>query len=54
MGITAAAAAGMVCVGLTSTGHARETLSVAQLVVDSLSELSPPILRQLIERQAVR
>ena len=41
VGIAAAAAAGMACVGLASTGRTRETLSKAQLVVDSLSELSP-------------
>jgi beta-phosphoglucomutase len=51
VGIAAAAAAGMACVGLASTGRTREVLSAAQLVVDSLSELSPEVLRQVIERQ---
>ena len=54
VGIAAAAAAGMACVGLASTGRTRETLSKAQLVVDSLSELSPEVLRQAIERHADR
>ncbi len=54
VGIAAAAAAGMACVGLASTGRTREALSKAQLVVDSLTELSPEVLRQLIERYADR
>ena len=54
VGITAAAAAGMACVGLASTGRTRETLSRAQLVVAALSELSPEVLRQAIERHADR
>jgi beta-phosphoglucomutase len=52
VGIAAAAAAGMACVGLASTGRTRETLSRAQLVVDALTELSPEVLRQVIERHA--
>ena len=51
VGAAAAAAAGMACVGLASTGRTRETLSNAQLVVDSLTELSPEILRRVIERR---
>jgi beta-phosphoglucomutase len=47
VGIAAAAAAGMACVGLASTGRTREVLSAAQLVVDSLSALSPEVLRRL-------
>ncbi|MGA2258323.1 MAG: HAD family phosphatase [Thermoguttaceae bacterium] len=54
VGIAAAAAAGMACVGLASTGRTREVLSKAQLVVDSLTELSPEVLRQAIERHADR
>ncbi len=54
VGITAAAAAGMACVGLASTGRTRTLLHKAQLVVDSLSELSPEVLRQVIERHADR
>jgi beta-phosphoglucomutase len=52
VGVAAAAAAGMACVGLASTGRTRETLSRAQLVVAALSELSPAVLRQAIERHA--
>ena len=47
-GISAASAAGMASVGLVSTGRTREELSAADLVIDSLSELSAQILRQLI------
>jgi beta-phosphoglucomutase len=52
VGVEAAAAAGMACVGLASTGRTRESLSKAQLVVDSLTELSPEVLRQVIERRS--
>ena len=52
VGVAAAAAAGIACVGLASTGRTRESLREAQLVVDSLTELSPAILRQAIERRA--
>ena len=48
VGIAAATAAGMACVGLASTGRTRELLARASLVVDSLSELSPEVLRKLI------
>jgi beta-phosphoglucomutase len=54
VGITAAAVAGMACVGLASTGRTHEVLREAQFVVDSLRELSPEILRQVIERHAGR
>jgi len=54
VGVAAAAAAGMACVGLASTGRSREVLSMAQCVVDSLTELSPEVLRQVIERHAGR
>jgi beta-phosphoglucomutase len=54
VGIAAAAAAGMACVGLASTGRSRQALEKAPLVVDSLSELSPAALRQLIERHGDR
>ncbi len=54
VGVAAAAAAGMACVGLASTGRTREVLREAMLVVDSLSDLSPQILRQAIERHAGR
>jgi beta-phosphoglucomutase len=47
-GIAAAKAAGMKSVGLASTGRTREQLAGADLVVDSLAELSPEVLRDLI------
>ena len=52
VGIAAARAAGMACVGLASTGRTREALAEAQLVVDALTELSPQVLRQVIEGHA--
>ncbi|MGO9114506.1 MAG: HAD family hydrolase [Thermoguttaceae bacterium] len=54
VGVAAAATADMACVGLASTGRTRESLSKAQVVVDSLTELSPEVLRQVIERHADR
>lgn len=48
VGITAAHAAGMKCIGLNSTGHTREQLSAADLVVDSLRELSAARIASLI------
>jgi beta-phosphoglucomutase len=49
-GVAAAKAAGMASVGLVSTGRTREELAEADLVVDSLGELSPDMLRELISR----
>ncbi len=49
-GLRAAAAAGMASVGLASTGRTRQLLAEADLVIDSLSDLSPRILRELILR----
>ena len=51
-GIAAAKAAGMAGIGLVSTGRTRESLSAADLVVGSLAELSPEIVRSLIDRRA--
>jgi beta-phosphoglucomutase len=48
IGLQAARAAGMKCVGLVSTGRRREELAAANLVVDHLRELSPAILRRVI------
>jgi beta-phosphoglucomutase-like phosphatase (HAD superfamily) len=50
VGIEAARAAGMACVGLVSTGRTRPSLSAADLVVDSLDELGPKVLGEIIER----
>jgi beta-phosphoglucomutase len=48
VGVAAAHAAGMNCVAVVSTGRVREKLASADLVVDSLRELSPQIIRSLI------
>jgi beta-phosphoglucomutase len=53
-GLAAAAAAGMARVGLISTGRTREALADADLVVASLGELSPEVLRGLIARRNAR
>jgi beta-phosphoglucomutase len=50
-GIEAAHAAGMACVGLVSTGRTRKELVPADLVVDSLRELTPMRLRTLIDQR---
>jgi len=47
-GVEAANAAGMASVGLASTARTRESLAQADLVVDSLAELSPRLFRDLI------
>jgi beta-phosphoglucomutase len=47
-GIAAANAAGMASIGLASTGRTRKSLSAADLVVDSLAELSPDVVRWLM------
>ena len=47
-GIEAAHAAGMVAVGLCSTGRTRQELRDAELVVDGLAELTPQVLANLL------
>ena len=47
-GLAAAKAAGMKSIGLASTGHTREELAAADLVVDSLAELSPRVVGDLV------
>ncbi len=47
-GVTAANAAGMVSIGLASTGRTRESLAEADLVVDTLGELPPDLIEQRI------
>ena len=47
-GVKAGRAAGMAVVGMTSSGRPRELLSQANLIVDSLQELSPARLRSVI------
>ncbi len=51
MGLKAARAAGMQCVGMASTGRIRGQLSDADLVVDSLTELTPEVFRRLVARR---
>jgi beta-phosphoglucomutase len=50
-GIQAAKAAGMASIGMASTGRSREILSEADLVVDSLGQLSPAAIRDLVLRR---
>ncbi|MBT4867016.1 MAG: HAD-IA family hydrolase [Planctomycetaceae bacterium] len=49
VGIAAARAAGMKCIGIASTGRTREELRAADLVVGSLREVSVVDFRELIE-----
>ena len=48
-GITAAKRAGMACIGLASTGRTREELGEADLVVDTLGELTPQRIAEVID-----
>ena len=50
-GVSAAIAAGMASIGLASTGRTPQLLAQADLVVDSLDELSPQHVRDLIDRR---
>jgi beta-phosphoglucomutase len=50
-GIAAALAAEMTAIGLASTGRTRAELAAAHLVVDSLRELSPAVIEDLIVRR---
>ena len=47
-GIAAAKAAGMVSIGLLSTGRTPQMLAEADLMVDSLHRLSPPVIHHLL------
>jgi beta-phosphoglucomutase len=49
VGITAANAAGMASIALLSTGHTRESVEHARLVVTSLRDLSAEAIARLIE-----
>lgn len=49
-GVAAARAAGMKCVGLISTGRTRDDVAGAEAAVTALSEISPAMLRALIDR----
>lgn len=50
VGILAAHAAGIVCVGLASTGRTRTELESAECVVDGLAELTSHRISDLIRR----
>jgi len=50
-GVRAAHAAGMAAVALLSTGRTRKSLAAADLVVESLAELSPERIRALLGRR---
>lgn len=50
-GVAAANAGGMVSVGLLSAGRRREDLATARIVVESLGELSPQSLRDLLPEE---
>jgi beta-phosphoglucomutase len=52
-GIAAALAAEMTAIGLASTGRTRAELATAHLVVDSLRELSPQVIDDLIVRRLI-
>lgn len=48
-GVQAAHGAGIVCLGLASTGRRRHDLTAAECVVDHLSDTDPTQIRKLIE-----
>jgi beta-phosphoglucomutase len=52
IGIQAARAAGMKAIGFTSTGRQREQLAAADLVIAHLSELTPSVIRALLDRKS--
>lgn len=52
LGVAAAHAAGMAAVGLVSTGRTREELADADLVADSISDISPRLLCNLIDHRS--
>lgn len=49
VGVSAANAAGMASIALVSTGHTADSVQHARLVVNSLRDLSPQRIRELIE-----
>jgi beta-phosphoglucomutase len=53
-GVAAAHAAGMMCIGLLSTGRTHDDLKAADAIVKSLDEISPAMLRRLYDRVNVR
>ena len=53
-GLEAARAAEMVCVGFPSTGHSPADLLAADLVITQLADLSPNVMRDLINQPQPR
>ena len=53
-GVEAANRAGMLSIGLTSGGRTRKSLAAARLVIGSLDELSPSLIRQLLKNHGGR
>lgn len=51
LGVDAAHAAGAAAIGFASTGRTRECLAKAELVVDSLAEITPGVVRELIAKR---
>lgn len=51
VGVAAAHAAGAAAIGLASTGRTPESLAKADLVVDSLREITPGVVRELVARR---
>lgn len=51
VGVRAAHAAGALAIGFASTGRTRESLAEADLVVDSLDEISPEVVHALIAQR---
>ena len=52
LGITAGRAAGCATIGLASTGRMPEQLSEADLVVTSVDQITPAVMRELIDRHS--
>ncbi len=50
VGIAAARAGGMASIGMVSTGRSREDLQQADAIVQSLAEITPEMVRDLIQR----
>jgi beta-phosphoglucomutase len=54
LGVDAAHGAGAAAIGFASTGRTREGLAKAELVVDSLEEITPEVVRRLVGAKEVK
>lgn len=54
LGVDAAHGAGAAAIGFASTGRTRESLAKAELVVDSLGEITPEEVRRLVGAKEVK